>query len=51
MIELSAGKANTKYKIYISNTTLTKKVLSRNIDKDKKILIITDSGNPKKYIK
>jgi len=51
MIELSAGKANTKYKIYISKTTLTKKVLNRNIDKDKKILIITDSGIPKKYIK
>ena len=40
MIELSAGKANTKYKIHISKTSLTKKVLSRNIDKDKKILII-----------
>ena len=51
MIELSAGKANTKYKIYISKTALTKKILSQNIDKDKKILIITDSGIPKKYIK
>ena len=51
MIELSAGKTNTKYKIYISKTALTKKVLSRNIDKDKKILIITDSGIPKKYIR
>ena len=51
MIELSAGKANTKYRIYISKTALTKKVLNQNIDKDKKILIITDSGIPKKYIK
>ena len=51
MIELSAGKANTKYRIFISKTALTKKVLNQNIDKDKKILIITDSGIPKKYIK
>ena len=51
MIELSAGKANTKYRIYISKTALTKKVLNQNINKDKKILIITDSGIPKKYIK
>ena len=51
MIELSAGKANTKYKIHISKTALTKKVLNQNIDKDKKILIITDSGIPKKYIR
>ena len=29
MIELSAGKTTTKYKIYISNTTLTKKVLNQ----------------------
>ena len=36
MIELSAGKANTKYKIYISKNALTKKVLNQNIDKDKK---------------
>ena len=34
MIELSAGKANTKYRIYISKTALTKKVLNQNIDKD-----------------
>ena len=44
MIELSAGKANTKYKIHISKTALTKKVLSRNIDKDKKILVMCAAG-------
>ena len=31
MIELSAGKANTKYRIYISKTPLTKKILYKNI--------------------
>ena len=48
MIELSAGKKTTKYKIYISKTAPNKKVLNQNIEKEKKILVITDSGIPKK---
>ena len=51
MIEIFAGKGSSKYKICITNKSIPKKELNKNIKKNAKILIITDSGIPKKYIK
>jgi len=48
---ISTGKGATKYNIHITGKNLPKSVLNSNLGKKNKILIITDSGVPKKYIK
>ena len=51
MIEKYAGKNNSKYKIFITNKIIPSIELNKYINKTSKVLIITDSGIPKKYIK
>ena len=51
MTIISAGKDSSKYNIHITGKNLPKSVLNRNLGKKNKILIITDSGVPKKHIK
>ena len=50
MIEKYAGKNNSKYKIFITNKIIPSIELNKYINKTSKVLIITDSGIPKKYI-
>ena len=51
MIEKYAGKGSSKYKIYITNKIIPSSEINKNINKNCKVLIVTDSGIPKKYIK
>ncbi|MBF27277.1 MAG: 3-dehydroquinate synthase [Flammeovirgaceae bacterium] len=51
VIETYAGKGNTKYKIFITNKIIPSAEINKSINITSKILIITDSGIPKKYIK
>ena len=51
MIEKYAGKGSSKYKIFITNKTIPSGELNKNINKNCKVLIVTDSGIPKKYIR
>ena len=51
MTIISAGKGASKYNIHITGKNLPKSVLNSNLGKKNKILIITDSGVPKKHIK
>ncbi len=51
MAVLSAGKGESKYNIYISNKKIPKNVLNKIISSKNKVLIITDSGVPKQYLK
>ena len=50
MFEIFAGKGSSKYKICITSRSIPKKELNKNIKKNAKVLIITDTGVPKKYI-
>ena len=51
MTIISAGKGASKYNIHITGKKLPKSVLNSNLGKKNKILIVTDSGVPKKHIK
>ena len=51
MIKKYAGKGSSKYKIFITNKTIPSSELNKNINKNCKVLIVTDSGIPKKYIR
>ena len=51
MIEKYAGKGSSKYKIFITNKIIPSNELNKNINQNSKILIVTDSGIPKKFIK
>ena len=51
MTIISTGKGASKYNIHITGKSLPKSVLNNNLGKKNKILIITDSGVPKKHIK
>ena len=51
MTIISTGKGASKYNIHITGKNLPKSVLNNNLGKKNKILIITDSGVPKKHIK
>ena len=51
MPEISAGKGKSKYKIHITGKSLPKAEINRQIGLNNKILVVTDSGIPKKYIK
>ena len=48
---LSAGKGNTKYNIHLSNKKISKNILNKFLSNKNKVLIITDSGVPKKFLR
>ena len=48
---IKVGKGSSKYEVIISKNALTKFNLAPQIKSSKNILIVTDSGIPKKYIK
>ena len=48
---LSAGKGHTKYNIHLSNKKISKNTLNKFLSNKNKVLIITDSGVPKKFLK
>ena len=48
---IKVGKGSSKYEVIISKNALTKYNLAPQIKSSKNILIVTDSGIPKKYIK
>ena len=48
---IKVGKGSSKYEVIISKNALTKSNLTPQIKSSKNILIVTDSGIPKKYIK
>ena len=47
---LSAGKGDSRYAIHITNREISKTILNNYLLKENKVLIITDSGVPKKYL-
>jgi len=47
---LSAGKGDSRYAIHITNKEISKTTLNNYLLKENKVLIITDSGVPKKYL-
>ena len=47
---LSAGKGDSRYAIHITNKEISKTILNNYLLKENKVLIITDSGVPKKYL-
>ena len=51
MAVLSAGKGESKYDIHIFNKKIPKNILNKFLSKKNKVLIITDSGVPKQYLK
>ena len=48
---LSAGKGDSRYAIHITNKEISKTTLNNFLSKENKVLIITDNGVPKKYLK
>ncbi len=51
MAIVSAGKGASRYDIHITGKNLPKSVLNKHLGNNTKILIITDTGVPKKYLK
>ena len=51
MAVLSAGKGESKYNIHISNKKVPKNVLNKILSTKNKVLIVTDIGVPKEYLK
>ena len=47
---ITVGKASSKYNVIIAKNTLTKANLLSHIKTKNKVLIVTDSGVPKKYL-
>ncbi len=48
---ISAGKGKSKYNIHIAEKDLSKNLINKYLNKNSKILIVTDTGIPKKYLK
>ena len=48
---ISVGKGEAKYNIHISGNNFPKAILNKHLKNKNKILIITDDGIPKNYIK
>ena len=48
---IHVGKGSTSYKVIVSNNSLTKSNLKEATKSSRKILIVTDSGIPKAYLK
>ena len=51
MTIITAGKNKSKYNIHIEDKKLSKSLINKYLGKDSKILIVTDDGIPKKYLK
>ena len=51
MTTIIAGKGSSKYKIHIKGKNFSKTIFNKDIGKNNKVLIITDSGVPKKHIR
>ena len=51
MTTIIAGKGSSKYQIHIKGKNFSKTIFNKNIRKNNKVLIITDSGVPKKHIR
>mgnify|MGYP001196396004 FL=1 len=51
MTTIIAGKGSSKYQIHIKGKDFSKTIFNKDIGKNNKVLIITDSGVPKKYIR
>ena len=50
MAKIIAGKGASKYEIHIVGEKFPKSLINQNIGKKSKVLIVTDSGVPKKHI-
>ena len=48
---VSVGKGSSRYDVIIAKNAMNKKNLTNHLKNKNKVLIITDSGIPKKYIK
>ena len=48
---ISAGKGISKYNIHIVDKKLSKNLINKYLNKDSKILIVTDEGITKKIFK
>ena len=51
MTTIIAGKGSSKYQIHIKGKNFSKTIFNKDIRKNNKVLIITDSGVPKKHIR
>ena len=51
MTTIIAGKGSSKYQIHIKGKNYSKTIFNKNIGKNNKVLIVTDSGVPKKHIR
>ena len=51
MTTIIAGKGSSKYQIHIKGKNFSKTIFNKDIKKNNKVLIITDSGVPKKHIR
>ena len=51
MTTIIAGKGSSKYQIHIKGKNFSKTIFKKDIKKNNKVLIITDSGVPKKHIR
>ena len=47
---ITVGKNNSQYDVHIFNKSINKASLVRALKNNNKVLIITDSGIPKKYL-
>ena len=50
MATISAGKGQSRYDIHI-NKNISKSILNKHLGNKNKVLIVSDNGVPKKYIK
>ena len=48
---IKVGKKNSQYEVVIARNAVTKTRLSKHLKSKNKILVITDSGIPSKYIR
>ena len=48
---IKVGKKNLDYEVVIAKNAISKKRLSSHLKSNNKILVVTDSGIPKKFIK
>ncbi len=51
MTTIIAGKGSSKYQIHIKGKNFSKTIFNKDIRKNNKVLIITDSGVPRKHIR
>ena len=51
MTTIIAGKGSSKYQIHIKGKNFSKTIFNKGIGKNNKVLVVTDSGVPKKHIR